>query len=341
MRGQKLVVWAAFLSFTVGGLISTGAALTAGPTDVYVRVVDVGSGLCTITRAPDNHYMVYDAGHWNGNKCIEAAREIIGGEPIDLLVISHSDADHLGDAPDILEEFEVRKILRTGYERWDSRSWRRMNDAIAEEAKFGASVINLGTTNLPFGTDFEFGSAKLTFIAGWHEWVGAGPTSSERRNAISIVMRLEYQGKSILFTGDTVGRRKSDGAGECKDAEKAMVDNVANVPLNSDVMTASHHGGNNGSATCFITAVSPEFVIFSAGSVHHHPTAAAAGRYTAQGVVTSKMFRTDRGDDEGGDEWDEGRVNNCNDKKGDDDVDIVLSNAGAVQVAYRASSTGC
>ena len=32
---------------------------------LYVRVVDAGPGLCTVTRMPGGHYMVYDAGHWD------------------------------------------------------------------------------------------------------------------------------------------------------------------------------------------------------------------------------------------------------------------------------------
>ena len=66
-----------------------------------VRVVDVGPGLCTVTEASGAdgpHYMVYDAGHWLGQRCLGAVREIVGAAAIDLLIISHPDSDHLGDA---------------------------------------------------------------------------------------------------------------------------------------------------------------------------------------------------------------------------------------------------
>ena len=53
------------------------AALTVGPGDSYIRVVDVGPGLCAITETPDKHYFVYDAGHWQGKRCFKAAEEII------------------------------------------------------------------------------------------------------------------------------------------------------------------------------------------------------------------------------------------------------------------------
>ncbi len=53
------------------------------------------------------------------------------------------------------------------------------------------------------------------------------------------------------------------------------------------------------------------------------------------------MFRTDRGDNEGGDEWSEGRISMCADKRGDDDVDIVLPFTGPAQVGYREAAAGC
>ena len=53
------------------------------------------------------------------------------------------------------------------------------------------------------------------------------------------------------------------------------------------------------------------------------------------------MLRTDRGDDEGAEEWDFGRIAGCTDLRGDDDVEIVIRQTGAVEVAYRQAATGC
>ncbi len=281
------------------------AELTPGPNDLYVRVVDVGPGLCTVVAVPGNHYMVYDAGHWQGKKCIEAVRELIGDHPVELMVISHSDGDHLGDAAGILKDFEVNQIWRTGFER-DTSSWKSMNSKIGKETRYdSATVINLRTMTLPPGFSVSIGDATVVFVAGWPKWTAPGPTPSEKRNAISIVVRLDFQGKSILFSGDTVGRRIDEPDTACKDAEKIMVDrhNAGTVSLDADVLIAPHHGGDNGSSACFILAVDPGFVVFSAGHDHHHPTSSAAGRYTSAGVPVNRIFRTDRGDDEGSGEW--------------------------------------
>jgi competence protein ComEC len=170
-------------------------------------------------------------------------REILGTNTrIDLMVVNHTDADHLGQADDILGQYDVRRIIRTGQER-DTANWRRWRDAVAEETKTGASVMNLQSIDLVPGTEIVLGDATVTLVAGWGEWTEPGPDASERRNAVSVVLRLEYRGGSVLFPGDTVGRRRDDHDSVCKDAERRMVDNAANVPLESDVLIAPHHGG--------------------------------------------------------------------------------------------------
>ena len=140
-----------------------------------------------------------------------------------------------------------------------------------------------------------------------------------------------------------MGRRKKDSEANdaCKDAEKVMVDNASNVTLKVDVLQAPHHGANNGNSKCFIEAVKPKFVIFSAGHEYSHPTAKAAQRYIDSGVKTKNMFRTDRGDDGGEKEWTYGRISGCPDKKGDDDIEVVLPKNGKARAAYRVASEEC
>jgi beta-lactamase superfamily II metal-dependent hydrolase len=53
------VSWRLFLLL----LPTSSAALQAGSNDLYVRVVDVGPGLCVVTKAPPGKSFVYDAGH--------------------------------------------------------------------------------------------------------------------------------------------------------------------------------------------------------------------------------------------------------------------------------------
>jgi beta-lactamase superfamily II metal-dependent hydrolase len=259
------------------------------------------------------------------------------------MVISHSDADHLGEASTILEECRVERIVHTGYPR-ETASWQGLMQAIADETmSSSASVRSLETHPLIPGETIALGDeVTLTMLAGWREWDGSGPTVSELRNAISIVLRLDYAGRSVLFTGDTVGRRLGDPDDACRDAEAWMVDQHRDgvYSLAADVLLAPHHGGNNGSSRCFIDAVDPEWVIFSSGHLHDHPSTGAANRYL-EAVQLSRILRTDRGDSEGGSEWQEGSIPGCEDQSGDDDISVILRESGTLSVGYLQVASGC
>jgi beta-lactamase superfamily II metal-dependent hydrolase len=164
--------------------------------------------------------MVFDAGHWNGQHCIKAVRELIPGPAIDLMVLSHSDADHLGDSARILNEKQVRLTMLAGEPR-TTTSWKDLVTALSTEVAAGGSVHNLQSVELVPGRTIPIGPATVTLVAGWARWTDPGPTPAERANAISIVVRLDYKGRSVLFTGDTVGKRLTDDDQACKDAEKA------------------------------------------------------------------------------------------------------------------------
>ncbi|NIQ14292.1 MAG: MBL fold metallo-hydrolase, partial [Candidatus Dadabacteria bacterium] len=103
--------------------------------------------------------------HWTGQKCIKAVRDIVEGESIDLMIISHSDSDHLGDADDILSEYDVSNIVRPGFDRWDTANWKNFNEAVGKEAMYGATVINLATLPLDPGEAYVFGDATVTLVA--------------------------------------------------------------------------------------------------------------------------------------------------------------------------------
>lgn len=303
------------------------------------RVVDVGAGLCTITAVDtgditssidDRLYMIiYDTGV--GKRCRDAVGTYFSEEitEIDLMIISHNDYDHFGGARLILDKYKVNEIWHTGYER-DIVSYEIFMEGVVNEIKEGAKYRSMLRNPVAAGEVKELpGGASLTFLFGEGEWRGEKISSeAERRNALSIVMKLSVGTSSMLFTGDTIGRRLTDDDSACRDAEAQMVKTVSSEVLRSNVMLAPHHGGNNGSSTCFIQKVAPEYVIFPAGHKHKHPSRAAYDRYISAGILPENIFRTDKGDMEGkpgehSHEWVEDGPT-CSDQAGDDDVLVYL-----------------
>lgn len=325
--------------------VAPALALTRGEDDVLVRVIDVGAGLCCVAQLSGGHYVIYDAGRWSGDSqdhAVDTIGEMIPADStVDLLALSHSDADHLGAVPKICAAYHVAKVLRTGFER-DTGTWEDADAAIDSETQNdGCQHISLGEYDLPRGATWRFGDAFLQFIAGWHEppedfGIDESAHESEYRNAVSICIKLVYRGRSVLFCGDTVGRFTDDPATVCIAAEKNMCEWADVIPLRADVIVAPHHGADNASSTRFIGLVQLRFVIFSAGHDYGHPRKAAAERYLAAGVGIENIFRTDLGDDEDDDgEWKHGSLGGRHhDPVADDDVDVLLTADGAIQVAY-------
>jgi competence protein ComEC len=332
------------------------ASAQAHAEDVHLRVVDVGNGLCVVGHIPGGHSILYDAGD-KGDFCLNAVTELVPEEKIDLVVLSHSDADHISELPSILSAKRAGTIVFPGDNHINiTQAIKRERTAIAAAKNQGAAVWKLATKALPNPDPqrervFQLGDATATIVAGWSNGdktrgPGEAPLPTpEHNNALSIVVRLEYHGNSVLLTGDTVGRFRGDPSTKCAYAERIMVSSADEWPVRSDVLIGQHHGGDNASSNCFIRAVMPKFMVFSAGHKgFHHPTQAAADRIRLTANISPEaMFRTDRGDDEGRGEWRFGSIRQCVDQPGDDDVEIFLpaTDSMPVRVQYRTNKRGC
>ena len=308
--------------------------------NVETLIIDTGSGHASVTRFPNGDIMVYDTGHWRIEGAIaEKFSEFIGDADIDLLIVSHTDSDHLGATDVLLNSFRVHRVIRPGITR-DTNAWREHDQAINSASNSGVThEINLSTTELPHGTQYNFGGATVTYLSGFSEPPPSGGlTGSEFLNGGSIVVRVTYNGHSILFTGDAVGRHESndDQDAPAIATERFLIDHRNSRPIQSDVLIAPHHGSNDASSKEFISAVAPRWVVFPAGShnTYNHPRAVTAQRYLDLGLSPECLMRTDLGDDEGGQEWSFGSVSGHDDPYGDDAVSIILQTSGDPVVRY-------
>lgn len=368
-----------------------GGSDVAQAQDLTVHVFDIGGGLCTLTEAPGKRYMVYDAGTAIDLKkpklCpsrIHAAMP--AGEAIDLLILSHSDSDHISGVAELTRLRDVERVIRTGHERaskaWCTadyrikvnvgggralRWWQRPG-ALERCEKTGVPVfVELNPDPPPKDVDFNLahyaltpgetvndlgGDVTVTLLHGLHDapqsWAqhfAPDKLTSRFRNAISIVARLEFEGRSVLFTGDSVGL---DQYGEQRDEAPCVATEAAllrgadsgSFELDSDVIIAPHHGSSNGNCLELIRRVSPGWVVFAAGHAHQHPARTAVRRYQKAGVPN--LLRTDRGDNERGFEWRDADtpLQYCPDPVGDDDVRITLKGDGSAPgVEYVRSHT--
>jgi len=318
---------------------------------VDIRVLDVGAGLCNLIKLPGNKFIIYDAGgdlNTNGDRTLAQIKEYIpSGSDIELMIISHTDADHLVAGGQVIRDYKVKKVLWPGYERsmvsseQPTTAYNRFISSLNNSTTEKINLNELDSTITP-GTKFKIGNVNFTFLCGFGqppaEW---GLTDkAEKLNSVSIIMKLTFAGKSVLFSGDAVGRHRDDPEPSLIATEKYLLDNAASL-LPSEIIIAPHHGAKNGSSKAFVEAVKPEYVIFSAGHKFSHPTVRTANQYLRFTQV-EKIFRTDRGDDEGtSTEWFGSRIQGCTDKFNDDNIQIQLRSNGTYRVYYLIAGNVC
>ncbi|EPC9270441.1 ComEC/Rec2 family competence protein [Vibrio vulnificus] len=311
--------------------------------NVSIDIVDVGAGLCVLgADNTEKRYFVYDAGHWQNKLCFRHVASKIQQNHLDIVIISHPDSDHIGNLPEILSRYIPSYILHTGYERRRLVTWLKANRSIENAVAQGAEDIDLSNVgDISTLRRFNVGNIELEVLYGKSTWDGDSLGESEGRNAISVIVKATAYGKSILLTGDTVGRHENTPNSTSLFSEQDMVSNLGNS-LTSDVLIAPHHGANNALSGPFLESVNPSWIIFSSGHKYQHPRARTISRITEYtSLPYEKLLRTDRGDDEGGMEWDYLRIPNCKDKPGDDDIEINITPTGELTVQYKVSENQC
>ena len=119
----------------------------------------------------------------------------------------------------------------------------------------------------------------------------SGPDGGERVaapaglsvNDASLVLRVGFAGRGLLFAGDL----EADGEGELagrRDAGQIVAADVLKVP---------HHGSRTSSTSELVDAVAPTLAVISLGwrNQFHFPAAEVVARYAARGT---RVLRTDR-----------------------------------------------
>ncbi|MFJ5297039.1 DNA internalization-related competence protein ComEC/Rec2 [Pseudomonas sp. NPDC088368] len=144
--------------------------------EVEVTQLDVGQGLAILLRT-QNHALLYDAGPRFGEfdigqRVVLPAIRRAGIAELDLMLLSHADADHAGGAPAIHQAMPVSRVLGGDIERMPP-------ELSVERCQNGESWT----------------WDNVTFATWIWEQAGEG-------NQGSCVLSIEANGERLLLTGD-------------------------------------------------------------------------------------------------------------------------------------------
>jgi len=149
VAGAVLLVGPGIAASRVLGLALCLPGLAGAPTvpergALQVTVLDVGQGLAVVVRT-HAHVLLYDAGPGFRSGSDAASLAIVpylrhqGIRSIDRLILSHGDLDHVGGAPTLLREIELRDIAGSPSVRlagWRLRHCRRGERWIWDDVSF-------------------------------------------------------------------------------------------------------------------------------------------------------------------------------------------------------------
>lgn len=230
--------------------------------DLHVTVLDVGQGLAVHVQTAQ-HDLLFDSGPAfsaeadSGNRIILPYLRAAGVGQLDVLVITHADADHSGGAESVVEGVAVAQMLSS--------------------VPFENRLAALPVAQQPCrdGQQWEWDGVRFEFL---HPQAADYAKEGGRSNDMSCVLKVASASGSILLTGDIEAR-----------SELALRQR-ADGRLRADVLLVPHHGSRTSSTPEFLAAVGARHAIIPVGyrNRFRHPHPAVLARYA--GVA---LLRTD------------------------------------------------
>jgi competence protein ComEC len=246
------------------------------PEELTVSVLDIGQGESIFIEFPNGKTLIMDGGGFYKNS-LDVGKVVIapflwnrGIDRIDYMVATHSDNDHISGLDSVLDLFPVKTFLTFG----ENIAGYRMKRLYAK-----AKDKNVELVALKPGQPFVIGETQLTQLHPDDKNKTASPKDRRVDNDLSLVMKLDYQSFSMLFTGD-IGEK----------VEKKLA--KAYPKLKVDILKGPHHGSRFSNSESFIKATHPDSVVFSSGYLNRmkHPHPETLDRYKSNGV---NIYRTD------------------------------------------------
>ncbi len=250
-----VVLLVALLTLLVWWPFHSGKAASPPPTDLVVRVLDVGQGDSILLDPPNGQPVLVDTGP-PGDRVEERLHEL-GIDRLAAIVISHDQSDHAGDFGALLDSVKVDRVV---YGRDDPRLRR--------------AAIAAGAQPFQLAEGSGIGSGGLRLSALWPPRELEGETA-EDPNLVCLVLVARWRHFSMLLTGDA-------------EAEGVPMD-----PGPIDVLKVAHHGSEDAGLGALLDRSVPKLAAISvgAGNPYGHPTAKALAELGSHGVLT---MRTDR-----------------------------------------------
>ena len=224
-----------------------------------VTFLDVGQGDAAVLQCGGQTMMI-DGGKAKASSYIYSWLEKNQISYLDVMVATHTDADHIGGLPGALNYAKVG----TAYCPVTSGTTKTFQSFVRYLKKQGKSI-----TVPEAGDEFSLGGAQVRIL---------GPTDPQAEgNNSSIVLKVTFGDISFLFTGDAE-----------REEEQELLE--SGYDLESTVLKVGHHGSDTSTSYLFLRTVNPQYAVISVGAdnTYGHPTEAVLSRLRDADVKTCR-----------------------------------------------------
>jgi competence protein ComEC len=246
------------------------------PGQLELSAIDVGQGDAYFIAFPDGKLMVLDAGGmptYGGRKSkIDTGEDVVAPylwtraiKRLDVIAVSHFHEDHAGGVPALIRNFHPKEVWAGAIP----------NSVEAKQVKDAAKAGGVALRRLTAGETFGFGGARIAVLAPPPGDVVRSDVSDQD----SMVLRISYGERSLLFTGDLEPK-----------IEQALVE--SGVLSRTDVLKVPHHGSRKSTGEAFLQQLRPSLAVISAGyeNSYGHPHPDLLGRLES---ARATALRTD------------------------------------------------
>jgi competence protein ComEC len=213
-----------------------------------IAFMNVGQGDAIFIESPTKNRIIIDGGP-NAAIVGEVGKLVPWySRWIDLLLVTHPDADHFAGFIDLLKRYQTGAVIESAVES-DSKVYKQFNtitDVSGATRTFAmrGMIIDIG------------GGAYLDILFPDRD------VSKMDTNDASIVAKLVYGSTTVMLTGDSPSKIE----------KQLIVSDGKN--LQSTILKVGHHGSKTSTSEEFVEQVNPEYAIISAGKNNRygHPT---------------------------------------------------------------------
>ena len=282
--------------------------------DVKIHVVDVGQGDAIIIELPDGSNVLIDAGKSSKHQQLLAYTESLNIDVFDVVLLTHSDEDHVGGMDEIFRDYVVKNVYRPyifsnnkDYQFEAGFNQGEVQHETDAYAKF-LNCLYIETyldDNQNYYCNWEFFNADSGFS---RDIIYNGVTYEYKFDFLTPTKnfdKLEYDEYNdfspyVLFTYGVKGAEEGDSrfdmlfTGDAEhDALEELLDAYATTNLDVDVLKVGHHGSRTSTTTEFINKITPEHALISCGEDKHykHPHQSVLDILIENDVG---VFRTDK-----------------------------------------------